>query len=512
MGKMLAGKLHKKEDTVLLSEGTSRSGVIDDRTRVVRQKARHPCKGSFRRPEAPFAWAALTIEVFGRMMRNGLLLIVWLCLLAIAIGTAAAGEKTYSFVSARNSGAVDHVAVQVEVGGNLQVVDRQGKTQSIPVSGLGQVEYHEKTLAVPDNSGGVYRSVRHYTRAAGSIKVGSHSEQRSLRAERSLIAARADDKSAVLFCPSGHLTRDELDIIDLLANSLLVEQLLPSGPVPLGFRWKVPGALLSQLCCVDAVTSSDVEAVLKEVTDTVARFELSGSLSGRIDDVTTQIELKGKYRYDLRLQRIDWLGLLVKEQREIGKVQRGFDVISRVQVRILPAEASPAELADERLRLLPTEPDAAALRLVYPSQDKSWQVVYDRNWHMIDEHNDVVVFLLLRDNQPIAQCRISMLPQRAADKLPTLEQFQDDLRASLRKYFKQLVEARQYQDDRQRRVYRVVIEGEASEIPVFWIYYWIADSEGRQAVLAFTGEQKLADRLGPADGELVAGFEFTAGK
>jgi len=193
-------------------------------------------------------------------------------------------------------------------------------------------------------------------------------------------------------------------------------------------------------------------------------------------------------------------------------VQRGFDVISRVQVRILPAEAPPAELADERLRLLPTEPDAPALRLVYPSQDKSWQVVYDRNWHMIDEHNDVVVFLLLRDNQPIAQCRISLLPQRAVDKLPTLEQFQDDLRASLRKYFKQLVEARQYQDDRQRRVYRVVIEGEASEIPIFWVYYWIADLEGRQAVLAFTGQQKLADRLGPADSELVAGFEFTAGK
>jgi hypothetical protein len=93
-----------------------------------------------------------------------------------------------------------------------------------------------------------------------------------------------------------------------------------------------------------------------------------------------------------------------------------------------------------------------------------------------------------------------------------LEHFQDDLRASLRKYFKQLVEARQYQDDHQRRVYRVVIDGEASEVPIYWIYYWIADSEGRQAVLAFTGEQKLADRLSGADVELAAGFEFTARK
>ncbi len=457
-------------------------------------------------PEAGFRrhWpAAVTAAASG---------VLSMCLVALVGSAVIAGDGTYSFPSARKPGVIDHVAVQVEVGGDLHVVDAQGKRQSIPVSGLGQAEYYEKTLEVPGSSAGTYRSVRYYRSAVGTIKVGKQTEQRSLRAERHLIAARADDKAAVLYCPLGPLTRDELDLIDLQANSLLLEQLLPSRPVPLGFRWKPSPQLLAQLCSVDAVSSSDVEAVLKEVTDTVARFELAGSLAGRIDDVTTQIELKGRYRYDLRLRRIDWLGLLVKEQREAGKVQRGFDVVSRIQARILPADGPPAELADDKLPRLAAEPDAAALQLTYQSPDKSWQLVYDRQWHLIDEHEDMVVFLLLHEGESIVQCRISKLPQRAVDKMPTLEQFQDDLRASLRKYFKQLVEARQYQDDQQRRVYRVVIEGEASEVPLYWIYYWIADSEGRQAVLAFTGEQKLADRLAGADGELVAGFEFTAGK
>ena len=64
----------------------------------------------------------------------------------------------------------------------------------------------------------------------------------------------------------------------------------------------------------------------KEVTDTVARFEFAGKVEGAVYGVSTKIEIKGKYRFDLRSKRIDWLAMLVQEDRESSFVEDGIDV------------------------------------------------------------------------------------------------------------------------------------------------------------------------------------------
>ena len=54
------------------------------------------------------------------------------------------------------------------------------------------------------------------------------------------------------------------------------------------------------------------------------------------------------------------------------------------------------------------------------------------------------------------------------------------------------------------REYRVVVDGQASELPIRWIYYLVADKHGRRVVFAFVVEQRLMEAFGDADRRLLA--------
>ena len=61
---------------------------------------------------------------------------------------------------------------------------------------------------------------------------------------------------------------------DVLANSLLLEQFLPNKPAAIGQSWKHGEKLMAMFLGLGAVTQCDVQSTLKEVTATVARFEI----------------------------------------------------------------------------------------------------------------------------------------------------------------------------------------------------------------------------------------------
>jgi hypothetical protein len=93
-------------------------------------------------------------------------------------------------------------------------------------------------------------------------------------------------------------------------------------------------------------------------------------------------------------------------------------------------------------------------------------------------------------------------------KLVTLEAFQDELRTALDKSFGELVEAGESASPAKYRLLRVVIRGTVSDLPMRWIYYHVADPQGRQTVIVFLVEEKLFERLAGADKKLVDSFRF----
>ena len=132
-------------------------------------------------------------------------------------------------------------------------------------------------------------------------------------------------------------------------------------------------------------------------------------------------------------------------------------------------------------------------------------MTHDRRWHLHVDEKNLAVLKLIDGRDCLARCHISSLPKRPVEKLPSLEEFQDDVRRGLDKSFGDFVEVRQSVDAANRRIFRVVARGEVEKLAIQWNYYLVADQAGRQVVLAFPIEEKFVERLGKADEQLVRG-------
>lgn len=438
--------------------------------------------------------------------------ILWLCTvlgMAAAVPVIAAdGKSTFTFRSERTPGQTDQVVVLLEVGGETKSLD-EGKPKRDKMNVTCSLDYFEKTLEVPAEPDGTWRSLRNYQKVSVSVKVGNGAFEPTLRPEHRLIGVEAGKQTAVLFSPAGSLSRDELDAIDIQGNSLLVDRMLPDKAVKVGDTWQHSEQLMAALLGLDEAVKSSVRSTLKEVADTVARFEFTGQVEGAIYGVTTKVDVKGKYRFDLRSKRIDWFAMLFQADWDESFVAAGVDASSRLQMTIARAE-EPGSLADAAVAKLASKPTAELRQLIYESPDEGWQLRHDRRWHLHHQHTETTaaVLRLLDRGMPLGQCKLSSLPRVEPEKLISLAEFQDDVRRALDKSFGEFIEAGQSSNEADCRVFRVVVHGKSADISMRWIYYLVANSQGRQVAMTFAVEQELIDKFADADKPLVGSLRF----
>lgn len=448
-------------------------------------------------------------------MKNTLALLLIISFASPAL--SADSKTTYSLRGERQAGQTDRVVAVLEVGGETKFTDGD-KPQREKMSVVCNLDYIEKCLEVSGEANNVVRAVRDYQKVSATVKVGDGQFEPTLKPEHRLIAVEAGKQSATLFSPLGNLTRDELDAIDIQANSLLLDRLLPEKPVAVGDSWPHSEELLAAMLGLDEVAKTTVQSTLKEVKEegkgkdarTLARFEITGRVEGAIYGVSTVIDIKGKYRFDMQTKRVDWLGMLVKEDRESSFVTDGVDVVSRLQVTVVPAK-EPDSLTDAALAKLSLKSTPELSCLLYESTDDGWQCLYDRRWYIHHQRpkNTAAVLRLLDRGMLAGQCNLSSLAKREPDKLVSLEEFQEDVRRALDKSFGEFVEASQSANDVNNRVYRVVVHGTASDIAMRWIYYLVADPQGRQVAFTFTVEQNILDRFADADKSMLKSVQFS---
>jgi len=431
-------------------------------------------------------------------------------LLATAAISAPARGTTYALRSARAQGGIDLVQAVLEVGGDLTMVE-QGEESREKMGVVAKFVYDEKSLRPPSRTGQPMRAVRYYHQADGEIQSGEFTYKPRLREERRLIGVEIDGPDVTLFSPEGTLTSEELELIDVLANTLVLDRLLPDKPLPVNGQWEHPDDLIAALLGLDAVSEGNVKSVLSGVADGKARLEISGRVAGSENGVSTELELKGKYHFDLKAQRITWFGILVQENRSVGHVDTGFDVVARLQMKITPGRKSDP-LSETALAGLSLEPTPELTRLTYEPPQAKWRLAHDRRWFLVTEEGSQAVLRLVDGGEKLAQCNIALLPQNADATQLTLEQFQEDVVRALDKSFEKLLRASQRHSEADYRVFQVVAEGASSEIPMQWIYYLVTDQQGRRVVLAFVLETQMLDRFRAADEPLVATLRLTEPK
>jgi hypothetical protein len=419
---------------------------------------------------------------------------------------AAKNKTKYTFSSGRTAGQIDNVKIKLKVDGEaVDVVD--GKENREKLSSSYDLDYDEQTRRISINDRDTARSIRHYNSAQAEIKVGDNESKPILRAERTIIAAEIMPKKVLLFSPRGTLTRDELDLIEMKGDSLLLDRFLPEQSVSIGDTWTRSDDIMAQFLGLDEVGQNEIKITLAEVTDQAARFEMAGKVSGAIEGVASEVQINARFRFNLKTKRVDWLGMVIKEQRPSSPVADGFKVSAQLQVIVVPSKKSEL-LSVADLKDLALEATPELTRLHHASKSGGWEIDYDRDWYIYSDQKDIAILRRLQRGEFIAYCHLSTLARRDPDKLVTREEFQDDIKKALAKEFKEFVEAGESVDEAGHRVLRVVVRGTASDLAMLWTYYHVADRQGRQMSFLFTFEEKDADRLAGADRELVGSLRF----
>ncbi len=413
---------------------------------------------------------------------------------------------TYELQAVRQAGAVMRVEALLEVGGDLKLPG-DSANNLVPMSAVGKLTYDEKLLSAPVHAKGHLLAVRRYDQCEAELKIQNRKLQPKLRKDRRVVIAQTGPAPRVtLFCPDGPLSREELDLIDTPGNSLLVDGLLPDRVVAIGDEWSAAPEVLAPLLGLETISSTDVTCVLKEATAASAKMELSGHVYGALGGAASEMELKAKYKFDKNVGRVTWLALLIKERRAVGLAMPGVDVVARLQMKLTPVEQSASFDAIGSHDHIAAEPPL--LDLTYEPSVSNFRLRHDRNWYVMDDESNRATLRRVDGGELIAQCNIQWHSNSEDHKEPSLARFQEEIERALGESFGAIVEASQTTNDTAQKVYRVVVSGQAGDLPVRWHYYLVVDGEKSRLVLAFAMEEKQLERFADADRAIVSSVEF----
>jgi hypothetical protein len=426
-----------------------------------------------------------------------------LCCVALAIGglsqiQPARGAQSYRL--APPSVQSHRVKVTLEVLGKLNLLGSDNKERQIPLEVSANFVYEEKI----EESTSQWSS-RAYQTAEADIKLDKTAHQPRLSVARRQVGVKMDGAKTRFWSPGGPLSRDEAELIDLHANSVLLAGLLPEREVAIGAEWRPKDEILAPFLTLDAVNSTDVTCKLAQVEDGRAIVEMEGKVAGAVEGVDTELELSAKYAYHLAEQRFISLVLAFNEARSIGKAEPGFDVSAKLTMILSPLESS-EQLSDSVVASI-RKGLGVAPPLAYESTLQGFRVLIDPRWRVMMDRNEVTVFRFVKDGDAIAQCNVSSLPPLEEGKRLQLEDFQQDIQKSLGDNFGQFLEASQH-EDHGLRVLRVTAGGQASELLIHWIYYHVCNDEGRRLTYVFTMEAENADEFAAADVPFTSSLEL----
>jgi hypothetical protein len=428
-----------------------------------------------------------------------------------------AAESTIDLTPEIQPDEVAQVSIQLEAGGHTLVrlpADEVRKAdeeqqQRLAMSVSAKLRYFERRL-IPGGvsaSRGSQLAVRHYEVAEAVIKVDQSGVAPELPEDRRLVVVEQGAGRPSLYCPQGPLSREQLDLIDTVGNSCVVDQLLPQKPVADGESWPSEASVMAALLTLDTLAVCEVQNVLEEYNSSFAKVRLAGTVHGTVDGAATQQEVRGVYLFDRRLRRITRLNLAVCEQRSIGEATPGLDAVAKLQITIDPLQDAP-QLSDTVIAGLRRPTRLPARDLEYEAATMGFRIQHDRQWFVTSRQRETVTLRRVEGTDLIAQCTFALLPSKSAGRQTSLNEFQKDVIHSLGPGFGQLVSGRQWQNAHGHYCYEVVARGTVEQVPVEWHYYLVARESGHRVSAAVTIEGPAVARVANADRDLIERLEL----
>lgn len=400
--------------------------------------------------------------------------------------------------------------IVIELDGELQLKEpdpkKEEKLRKATVKGKSTLDYFEK-IAFDDSQ--LLGAARQYNTAKGENWISGSASSSELREECRETRLLEKEGLWLQYSEDASLDQREIELLSSPINSAVLERLLPTEPAKPSSVWKVSAEDAKVIFNLDAVHSSTIEAKISKVEKGVATIKFEGKLEATANSVPTTMELNGNFqaKFTGSCVLVTWLGMVIKENREISQTEPGFAITARI--RLLRAEQkTPLEITDSELRKLAGKPDPARWLVSHNSTAGRYKMLCDRRWKTFIDTGEEAILRCVENNTIIAQCNISRQPALDDGSQLTLEAFQAEVQKSLGDNFSEFLEANERKTSGNLRLMRAVAQGMAEDVPVQWIYNHLSDDSGRRIVMIYTMGGNLTDKFAAADEQMTSSFEL----
>lgn len=428
-------------------------------------------------------------------------------------GPAVASKRKGLLVRPSDVVALDtRSKIVLELEGELQLKEpdpsKPEQVRRAEVRGKSTLDYFEK-IAFEDSK--LSAAARNYVEAKAENWISGSASTQELRSECRETRMLQHDGTWQQYCVSEPLDLRETELLHSPVNSAALELLLPIDPAKPSSTWDIEADAAKELFNLDAVHESTVTAKIEKVESGVATIQIEGKLRATAGSVSTTLEIKGSYNAKIASQcaMVTWLGLVIKETRDISQAEPGFQITARI--RMIRAETgNEFAISADELRQLAAQADEGQWLVRMQSMVGRYTMLGDRRWRTYLDTGEEAILRLIENNDVIAQCNITRLPKLDAGSQLTLEGMQQDIKTSLGEGFQEFLESKESVTSNKLRLLRSVVSGMAEDVPVQWVYTHLSDDDGRRYAMIFTMGGNVTDKFAAADEQMTSSFQLLA--
>jgi hypothetical protein len=431
---------------------------------------------------------------------------------ALGLASAAARGADEGVLLREQAGdGASRVLIEMKAEGELRFeAEPKGaaaKVKPQPLKVESRLDYFETPLR-RDPDGAPRKVARRVVEAVAAL--GNAGGLVKIRPEMALLMASRRDSGPIVWSPSGPLTRQELDLVQVPGEPLALVGLLSEKPVKVGDRWSVSDEAARNLSDYDVVAKNGLEAKLESIDEAAAKIQIGGQVRGSARGGEGTMAFTGRLTFDRKRNRIARLEVSRDETRKPGPVESGLAARSTLLVEREPAE-TPAPLAEDALATLPQDDDPARERLLLNPPEGRYTLEHDRDWHLKREDSRQVVLTRLEKGEPIAHLHLSVGPNAGAGRHQEVSGFAADVKKALGPRFDQVVGAGEVDAGPEAGYqYKMAVLGHEGERPVLWFYYLLAGPDGDQLLAIFTLDAEGEAKFGGADRAILSTLRWKA--
>ncbi len=425
-----------------------------------------------------------------------------------AIASAQSGSRTL-----QQPGDIDlletRLKIELEVDGEAHLSDpKEGKPRTAAIKSKASEEYLE-TVAYQNRQ--PIAAARHYITAKNDNWIAGKLISHTLRSEVSDIRVLLNDGIWELYSPNQPLESREVNLLKSPINTLALEKLLSTEPARTDSQWSISAEDAKDLFNLDAVHQCSLVAKIAGVEKNTAKIDIQGTLQATANSVPTEIQVKGNAHAILgtNCAIVSWVGMSIKETREISENQPGFSVTARLQI-VRQELKDKLNVSHQELSTLAQQPEAGNWLVRIESKTKFTSLA-SRNWIVFMDTPEDAVLRCVEKNRIIAQCNVIPLPKMEAGSQLTVEGLQEDMRTALGKGFEEFLESGERVTNNKLRLIRCEAAGKQEDVPIRWIYAHLSDDTGRRLLLTFTMAAEVSESFAGSDLQILDSLEFTTG-